>query len=195
MIPGDAASPDDRSGQRKEPFRVHLRTCRRAALIALIFAQGMVPALAQQRRMEIGLLICGLTKSDEAQGEAGVAPLRQTRELLCAFRPANGGPAEIYTGTLQSVGLEKELSEKRTMIWIVKGPRQLMGSPGVLEQVYAADLAANPSHSPPLVGETNDWVALQTLADEQVPAAADKKPPMSVAMIVLIALTLKSTPA
>jgi hypothetical protein len=145
--------------------------------------------------MEIGLLTCGLTKGDEAEGEGGVAPLRQTRELLCAFRPANGGPAEIYTGTLQSVGLEKESSEKRTMIWIVKGPRQSMGSPGVLQQVYAADLAANPSHSPPLIGETNDWLALQTLADEQAPPAADKKPPMSVAMVVLITLTLKSTPA
>ena len=44
---------------------MHLRSCRWAALIALIFAQGMVPALAQQRRMEIGLLICGLTRSEE----------------------------------------------------------------------------------------------------------------------------------
>jgi hypothetical protein len=69
-----------------------------------------------------------------------------------------------------------------------------MGSPGLLQQVYAADLAANPSHSPPLIGETNVWVALQTLADEQAPAAADKKP-LTVAMVVLITLTLKSTPA
>ena len=87
------------------------------------------------------------------------------------------------------------MSEKRTMIWIVKGPREPMGSPGLLQQVYAADLAVNPSNSPPLIGETNVLVALQTLADEQAPAAADKKPPMSVAMVVLISLTLKSTPA
>lgn len=172
---------------------MHLRPYRLAGLTALILAHGMVSASAQQARMDIGLLTCGLTKSDEAQREAGVAP-RQTRELLCAFRPANGGPEEIYTGTLQSVGLEKELSEKRTMIWIVKGRREPMGSPGLLQQVYAADLAANPSHSPPLIGETNVWVALQTLADEQAPAAADKKP-MPVAMVVLVTLTLKSTPA
>ena len=176
-------------------MREHLRPYQLAGLVALMLAHGMVSASAQQARMDIGVLTCGLTKSDEAQREAGVAPLRQTRELLCAFRPSNGGPEEIYTGTLQSVGLEKELSEKRTMIWIVKGPRQPMGSPGVLQQVYAADLAVNPSHSPPLIGETNVWVALQTLADEQAPAAADKKPPMSVAMVVLITLTLKSTPA
>jgi hypothetical protein len=176
-------------------LREHLRPYRVAGLVALMLAHGMVSASAQQVRMDIGVLTCGLTKTDEAQREAGVAPLRQTRELLCAFRPSNGGPEEIYTGTLQSVGLEKELSEKRTMIWVVKGPRQPMGSPGVLQQVYAADLAANPSHSPPLIGETNVWVALQTLADEQAPAAADKKAPMSVAMVVLITLALKSTPA
>ena len=173
---------------------MYLRQYRLAGLTALILAHGMISASAQQARMDIGLLTCGLTKSDEAQRETGVAPVRQTRELLCAFRPANGGPEEIYTGTLQSVGLEKELSEKRTMIWVVKGPREPMGSPGLLQQVYAADLAVNPSNSPPLIGETNVWVALQTLADEQAPAAADKKPPMSVAMVVLITLTLKSTP-
>ena len=171
---------------------MHLRQYRLAGLTALILAHGMISASAQQARMDIGLLTCSLTKSNEPR-EAGVAPLRQTRELLCAFRPSNGGPEEVYTGTLQSVGLEKELSEKRTMIWIVKGPREPMGSPGLLQQVYAADLAVNPSHSPPLIGETNVWVALQTLADEQAPAAADKKP-MSVAMVVLITLTLKSTP-
>ena len=173
---------------------MHLRQYRLAGLTALVLAQGMISASAQQARMDIGLLSCGLTKSDEAQREAGVAPVRQTRVLLCAFRPSNGGPEEVYTGTLQSVGLEKELSEKRTMIWIVKGPREPMGSPGLLQQDYAADLAVNPSHSPPLIGETNVWVALQTLADEQAPAAANKKP-MSVAMVVLITLTLKSTPA
>jgi hypothetical protein len=173
---------------------VHLRPYQLAGLTALMLAHGMVSASAQQARVDIGLLTCGLTKSDEAQRGAGAALLRQTRELLCAFRPKNGAPEEIYTGTLQSVGVEKELSEKGTMIWIVKGPRQSMGSPGVLQQVYAADLAANPSHSPPLIGETNVWVALQTLADEQAPAAADKKP-MTVAMVVSITLTLKSTPA
>jgi Protein of unknown function (DUF992) len=175
-------------------LRVHLRPCGLAGLTALILAHGMVSASAQQARMDIGLLTCGLTESDEAQREAGVAPLRQTRELLCAFRPANGGPEEIYTGTLQSVRPEKELSEKRTMIWVVKGPREPIGSPGLLQQVYAADFAAIPSHSPPLIGETNVWVALQTLADEQAPAAAGKKP-MTVAMVVLITLTLKSAPA
>jgi hypothetical protein len=47
--------------------------------------------------------------------------------------------------------MEKELPEKRAMIWIVKRTVGTIGSTGQLEQVYAADLAANPGHSPPLI--------------------------------------------
>jgi hypothetical protein len=151
---------------------MRLCSCRLAGLIALVFAHGMVSASAQQARTEIGLLTCDLTKSEDAESGADAAPLRETRELLCVFRPTNGGPEETYTGTLRSVGLAKELSEKRAMIWVVKGTRQTMGSPGLLQQVYAADLAVNPGHSAPLIGETNLSIMLQTLADEQAPAAA-----------------------
>jgi hypothetical protein len=80
-----------------------------------------------------------------------VAPGRQTWELDCSFQPTNGRPEETYTGTADSVGMEKELSEKRAMIWIVKRTGGTIGSTGQLEQVYAADLAANPGHSPPLI--------------------------------------------
>ena len=60
---------------------MHLRQYRLAGLTALILAHGMVSASAQQARMDIGLLTCGLTKSDEAQRETGVAPVRQTRNF------------------------------------------------------------------------------------------------------------------
>jgi uncharacterized protein DUF992 len=174
---------------------VHLRSCRWAALIALIFAQGMVPALAQQRRMEIGLLICGLTKSEETQsGVEPVAPGRQTWELDCSFRPTNGRPEETYTGTADSVGMEKELSEKRAMIWIVKRTGGTIGSTGQLEQVYAAELAANPGHSPPLIGEANGSLMLETLADARA-AVPNGEKRITTAMIVLVNLILKSAPA
>jgi hypothetical protein len=62
-----------------------------------------------------------------------------------------------------------------------------------LQQVYAADLAANPGHAPPLIGETNVSIVLQTMADAQL--AASQKPPATVARIVLVTLILKSTPA
>jgi hypothetical protein len=66
-----------------------------------------------------------------------------------------------------------------------------MGSPCVLHHVYAADLAANPSHSPPLIGEAR----LSTLADEQAPVGANKKEQITIAIIVLVALRPQSTPA
>jgi hypothetical protein len=173
---------------------MYLRSCRRAAaLTALIHALGMVSAPAQQRRMEIGLLTCGLTRGEEAQTGA-VAPQRQTWELDCSFRPTNGGPEETYTGTLESIGLEKELSERRAMIWIVKGTRGTTGTTGELQQVYAADLAANPGHSPPLVGEANGSLVLETLADAQAAGPGDEKR-ITTAMIVLVNLILKSVPA
>ncbi len=175
---------------------MHLRSYRRAAaLIALIFAHGMVSAPAQQRRMEIGLLTCGLIKSEGTQGAAeAVAPLRQTWELDCSFRPTNGGPEETYTGTLESVGLEKELSERRAMIWIVKRAGETTGSTGQLQQAYAADVAAKPGHSPPLIGEANGSLVLETLADAGVAVTIDEKR-ITTAMIVVVNVVLKSAPA
>jgi Protein of unknown function (DUF992) len=165
---------------------VLLRPCRLAGLMALIFAQGLVSASAQQVRTQIGLLTCRLTSNEAAQGQAENVPLRQTRELLCAFRPASGGPEETYTGTLQSVGLEQELSENRTLIWIVSGTRETVESPGLLQQVYAADLTANPGHSPRM---------LQSLADSGAPALNDSELKATIAMVVVVSLILKSAPA
>jgi len=174
---------------------VHLRSCRWAALIALIFAQGMVPALAQQRRMEIGLLICGLTKSEETQsGVEAVARERQTGELDVRSDLQAGRPEEAYTGWADSVGMEKELPEKRAMIWVVKRTGGTIGSTGQLQQVYAADLAANPGQSPPLIGEANGSLVLETLADARAAVPNDEKR-ISTAMIVLVNLILKSAPA
>jgi hypothetical protein len=173
-----------------------LRSYRAAALTVLIFAHGVVSASAQQARIEVGLLTCGITRNEEAQSGAEVAaPLRRTWNLQCAFRPANGGPEETYTGTLQSVGVQKELSEKRALIWIVKGALGAKASPGLLQQVYAADVAANPPRSPPLTGDADTSLVLETLADEHVATPSDRKRQISSATIVLVSLILKSAPA
>ena len=175
-----------------------MRWYRSAALVALALdlgANGMASASAQAMRADIGVLTCGLTDIEQTPGGSDAGPLRQTRDMLCGFRPTNSGPEEIYTGTLESVGLEKELSENRAMIWIVKGLRGSVWSPGPLEQIYAADLAANPGHSPPLSGETDVSIVSQTMADPKIPASADKRPQVTIAMVVLVRLRLKSTPA
>lgn len=171
---------------------------RLAALIVFVLAlgtHGMASSSTQDMRADIGVLTCGLTHVEQTPGGADAAPMRQSRNMLCAFRPTNSGPEETYTGTLESIGLEQELSENRAMIWVVKGPRGTVWSPGLLEQVYAADLAANPGHSPPLTGESNASIVLQTMADPKMPASAEKRQQATLAMVVLVTLRLKSTPA
>jgi hypothetical protein len=64
----------------------------------------------------------------------------------------------------------------------------------VLHQVYAADLAANPGHSPPLSGERTCRSCCGTLADEQTSASPNKKEQITIAMMALVALRLQSTP-
>ena len=175
-----------------------MRWYRSAALIGLLLAlggHGMALASTQATRTDIGVLTCGLIYIEQSPGGADAGALRQTRDMLCAFRPTNSGPEEIYTGTLESIGLEKELSENRAMIWIVRGLRGTVWSPGLLEQIYAADLAVNPGHSPPLSGETDVSIVLQTMADPKMPASADKRQQATIAMVVLVTLRLKSTPA
>jgi hypothetical protein len=169
-----------------------------AALIAIVLAlgvHGIASASTQGIRTDIGVLTCGLTYREQTPSAPAAVPLRQTRDMLCVFRPANSGPEETYTGTLESIGLEKELSENRAMIWIVKGLRGTVWSPGLLEQNYAADPSANPVHSPALSGETDESIVLQTMADPKMPATADKGQQATIAMVVLVALRLKSTPA
>jgi hypothetical protein len=116
------------------------------------------------------------------------------RELLCIYRPARYGPDEVYDGTLQGLGLDAELTENISMIWVVMGTGALARIPGVLEQVYAADASASPRFAPPLVGETNSLIVLQTLADEPARDNAGKKR-QQIATVVVVVLKLKATSA
>lgn len=111
-----------------------------------------------------------------------------------AFRPSHSGAEETYTGTVQSVGRDQELSDRRVMIWVVKGTSATGKSPGLLQQIYAADPTATLEHAALLIGESNSEIVLQAMADSQAPTAADKRQPTASTMIVLVALKLKSTP-
>jgi hypothetical protein len=79
---------------------VHVISYCLASLVALRFAHGAVSASPQQAT-EIGLLTCGFAKGDEAKSEAeGGAQSalgRQTRDLLCVFRPTDSEAQEAYT--------------------------------------------------------------------------------------------------
>lgn len=156
--------------------------------MALTMALGLypaTPALAQDMRTKIGLLTCELSKSEEAQTGPAVS-IRQTRDLRCAFKPAGNLPEETYTGSLQSVGPETT----GAMIWIVRGSRGTAWAPGGLQQAYAAELVAFPGLTPTLIGETNASIVLQTFADEQTPARADRTLQSGLPVVVTITLRL-----
>jgi hypothetical protein len=78
------------------------------------------------------------------------------------------------------------------MIWIVKAPPAKQRSTGLLQQLYSADRSAPPPHQPPLIGDTNSEIVLQTLTDPQAPNGAGKRSDGEV-IIVLIALKLLSS--
>lgn len=160
--------------------------------MALTMGLGLypaTPAMAQDVRIEIGLLTCELGKGEEAETGPAVS-IRQTRDLRCAFRPAGDLPEETYTGTLQSAGPETT----GAMIWIVKSSRGTAWTPGVLQQGYAAELSAYPGLTPMLIGETNAFIVLQTFADEQTPTGADKTLPSRLSVVVTITLRLDFAP-
>jgi hypothetical protein len=177
---------------------VHVISYCLAGLVALSFAHDAVSALSQQTT-EIGLLTCGFAKGDEgkseAEGGAQSTLERQTRDLLCVFRPTGSEVEETNTGSVESVGSEKALSEQRVVIWVVKGSREAIRSPGLLQQVYAADPAANPGHSPALIGEASRSLVLQPFADSQSPALTEGKPQTTAAVVVAVSLILRSAPA
>jgi len=85
--------------------------------------------------------------------------------MVCVYRPANSGPEEVYRGDVQIIGQDNDLLAGRAIIWIVKGTPTTMRSPGMLQQTYAADASAAPGQAPPLIGETNSSIILQTMAD------------------------------
>jgi hypothetical protein len=154
-------------------------------IIALALAYSS--ASAQEARVDIGLLICGLGEGAEAES-GGDAMTRERSKMLCVFRPSNNGPEEVYAGAFQTIGRGQD----RAMIWVVKASPATQRSTGLLQQLYSADRSAPPPHPPPLIGETNSEIVLQALDDPQALTGADKRSEAA-AIIVLVALKLLSS--
>ena len=152
-----------------------------------------VGALAHEARVDIGLLTCNIVQISETGG-TGEAPAAEGRELLCTFTPTASRPEETYIGSVQSIGSDNELSAGRAMIWIVLAPSEVDMTPGLLQQVYAADSAAALRQAPPLLGQTNGSIVLQDLTDaKQLGAAAGRQDDLA-STIVLLVLILRTTP-
>jgi len=159
------------------------------ALIAVL-ALAYSSALAQEVRVDIGLLTCGVGESAEV--ESGNDALSgEPRKMLCVFSPSNG-PEDVYMGTYQTIGQDRVQSRNYAMIWVVKVSQPTQRSTGLLQQHYAADRSAPSPHPPPLIGETDGTIVLQTLADAQALNGSDKQSQVGTT-IVLVALKLLSS--
>jgi hypothetical protein len=161
--------------------------------LAVFFAAGAAETYGEQTTlMHLGFLTCSLAVASNAPDANAPGPLRQTREMLCAFKPGDDRPEETYSGTFQSISQDQRDSDSPVMIWNVKGTGSMLGTPGFLQQLYSIDSGAAPGRITPLVGETNSSVMLEAMTeDPDQHSSADKQP---MAISILVALRLRSTP-
>jgi hypothetical protein len=168
------------------PFRLAL---------ALLLAVAASQAGAQEfKQTHLGFLTCSLAVASDVQDANTPGPLRQTRDMLCAFKPSDEGPEETYSGTFQSISQDQRDVDNAVMIWKVKGARSMLGTPGLLQQLYSIDTGAAPGRATPLVGETNSSVMLEAMTEDRDGQSNAEQKPMASIISVLVALRLKSTP-
>jgi len=159
----------------------------------MLFAAAASETHGEQTALtHLGFLTCSLAVTPNAPDTIAPGPLRQTREMLCAFKPGDDRPEETYSGTFQSISQDQRDAESPVMIWNVKGTSSMLGTPGFLQQLYSIDAGAAPGRVTPLVGESNSSVMLEAMTEGgDQHGAADKQP---MAISILVALRLKSTP-
>jgi hypothetical protein len=81
--------------------------------LAMLFAAGAAETYGEQSApTHLGFLTCTLSVASNAPNESP-GPLRQTREMLCAFKPGDDGPEETYSGTFQSISQDQRDAESR----------------------------------------------------------------------------------
>jgi Protein of unknown function (DUF992) len=170
-----------------------MRTFRLA--LTMFMAVAATEAAGQQTGLtHLGYLTCSLAVASDVQDANTPGPLRQTRDMLCAFKPSDEGPEETYFGTFHSISQDLRDVESAVMIWNVRGARSMLGTPGLLQQLYSIDAGAAPGRATPLVGETNSSVLLEAMTeDRDGQSNADQKPMASI-MSIVVALRLRSTP-
>jgi hypothetical protein len=126
-----------------------------AALAGLVSAGD---ALAQQARVEVGVLTC------TARGTTGFI-VGSTRELSCRFNKP--GRDEFYSGTMSRVGLDIGVTQQATIAWAVLAPtssvpaRALAGQYGGVgaEATVGLGVGANA-----LIGGSQKSIVLQPLS-------------------------------
>ena len=185
---------DQGGGQvlKRDPRR-HWRV-EAAALVVCLFAIWLSPQLvsANDTRIDIGFLACRIGAGNPSG--ANDTTLQHDRELLCTFTPGAGGPEETYVAGFQSMRSDDELLKGRAMIWVVKAPAALLLSPGLLQQMYAAETLVAAGLAAPLTGQTNASIVLLDVTDARpVGGNSKKEEDDTVPLVTLLALKLRST--
>ena len=131
-----------------------------AALVgaAAVAAAATVPVDAQPQRVQVGTLACSIS--------AGIGlVVASQRNVSCNFQP-DGGPPEVYTGTMTRIGVDVGFTTGGAMVWGVfadtnRFAGMLAGTyaGATAEATVAAGLGANV-----LIGGSNRSVALQPLS-------------------------------
>ena len=131
-----------------------------AALAAL--ALTILPAAAQQRGVDLGVLDCTI------DGGSGFF-IGSRKDLRCTFTPANETFApESYFGAVQKWGLDIGSTDQTIMRWIVLAPSANIYAPGALAGDYvgasAEVTAAVGAGANLLVGGSGNTFTLQPLS-------------------------------
>jgi hypothetical protein len=134
----------------------------------------------------LGNLTCSV--GGEAESEATAV---RARKIFCVFRLSDSDTDEIYVGTAFFSDLSAFPASRRSLSWIVKGPREVMQAPGGLEQTYMA-LGGEAKDDTPLVGKQMAAIALHPLA---VHDGLETVVPAESSRAAVIDLKLKSTTA
>jgi hypothetical protein len=145
------------------------------------------PATGQKPDFEIGMLSCSIAAPTEASESAAAPTEGQTREALCSFKPKKGAE-ESYVGLISGVSLS--FDKTATVIWTVKAGTDAV-TPGMLQQSYAVDRDVPADQMPPMIGEANSGIVLQTLRDKPEGSASQMPKPKGF-VIVGLELKLKS---
>jgi Protein of unknown function (DUF992) len=137
----------------------HISWIGSAAAVAVAAALTSSGATAAPDRVKAGTLDCDVS--------AGIGLIIGSQKgMTCMFTPANGGPREVYRGTISKFGLDVGATTGGKMAWAVYAPTSqrfaaLAGNYGGAtgEATIGAGLGANV-----LVGGSQQTVALQPLS-------------------------------
>jgi hypothetical protein len=131
------------------------------ALVASASSAISTAAMAQASRIEVGVLEC--------RGSNVSFIVGSVTNLSCAFKPADGGPAEPYHATLRRAGVDLGFNSSVVVAWAVWAPssgpqrRELAGNYGgaAASATVGVGLGANA-----LIGGSGNTIALQPLSGQ-----------------------------